>query len=207
MKDYLPLNLQLFAEEGQQEQQTEQEQQTDKPLSFDDLLKSNKDYQAEFDRRVTKGLETAKTKWEEEANKRVEAAKTEAEKLAKMNAEQKAEHERQQREAALAEREKALNLRELRATAATTLAEKGLPQGLLDTLNYADAESCQKSIETMEAAFRQAVRDGVDERLKGKIPSKDGGGPPVTKPENMTYKERAELYGRDKQAYDRAFKK
>ena len=60
----------------------------DKPLSFDEIL-GDKTYQAEFDRRVQKALETARTKWEaEEQTKR-----TEAEKLAKMDAEQKAKYE------------------------------------------------------------------------------------------------------------------
>lgn len=168
MKNLISLNLQLFAED----QQTE-DKGTENPQTFDDLLK-DKAHQAEFDRRVTKALETAKAKWQQEEAAKIEAAKTEAEKLAKMNAEQKAEHERQKREQELAEREKALTLRELKAQAASTLAEKGLPNGLLDSLNYTDAEACNKSIETVESAFRTAVQAGVEERLKSKNDPKMG---------------------------------
>ena len=47
----------------------------DKPLSFDEIL-GDKTYQAEFDRRVQKALETARSKWEaEEQTKRTEAEK------------------------------------------------------------------------------------------------------------------------------------
>ena len=59
--------------------------------SFDDILKDKK-YQSEFDKRVAKALETAKGKWETDYQAKVEEAKTEAEKLAKMNAEQKAKY-------------------------------------------------------------------------------------------------------------------
>ena len=76
--------------------------------SFEELLK-NKDYQSEFDRRVTKALETAKANWEREE----QTKQTEAKKLEGMNEEQKAEHKRQQAEKQLAEREAAVTNREL----------------------------------------------------------------------------------------------
>lgn len=137
------------------------------PISLDDHLRDNPESQKELDRRITKALDTARGKWEKEAADR----ETEAAKLAKMTAEQKAEHERQKREEALTKREAELNRRELRATAAQTLAEKGLPAGLLECLSYQDAESCQKSIDAMDAAFRASVQQGVEERMKGRTPS------------------------------------
>lgn len=145
-------------------------QPQEKPLTLDDHLKGNPESQKEFDRRVTKALETAREKWEKEATER----ETEAAKLAKMTAEQKAEHERQKRENDLAKREADLNRRELRATAAQSLSEKGLPTALLDCLNYQDAESCNKSIDTIETAFRAAVQRGVEERMKGTTPTATG---------------------------------
>ena len=73
-----------------------------KSQTFDEVL-SNKEYQAEFDRRVQKAIETAKGKWKEIND----IEKTEAEKLAKMNKEQKLEYEaqkeKQEKENALAE--------------------------------------------------------------------------------------------------------
>lgn len=199
-KALLPLNLQLFAE-------PELPATPESPAepTLDDLLKGNKDHQAEFDRRVTKALETAKAKWQQEAEAKIAEAKTEAEKLAKMTLEQKAQHEREQREKELADREAALSLRELKAQAATTLAEKGLPKELLDSLSYADADTCQKSIDAVESAFRTAVQAGVEERLKGKELPKVGGATIPTEPEKMTYSERAALFQRDRQAYESAF--
>ena len=108
-------------------------------LTFDDYLKANPKHQAELDRRITKALNTAKGKWEQEAADKMAAEKSEAEKMARMNAEQKAEHERQKREAELKKREDALSLREMRAEASATLAEKGLPLSLLSALDYSNA--------------------------------------------------------------------
>ena len=53
-------------------------------MDFDTILKDPK-YQAEFDRRIAKAIETAKGKWDEEA----EAARKEMEENAKLTAEEK----------------------------------------------------------------------------------------------------------------------
>lgn len=140
--------------------------------SFDDILK-NKKYQSEFDKRVEKALKTAKGKWETDYQAKVEEAKTEAEKLAKMNAEQKAKYEEKKKVEDLEKREREITTRELRATAKETLAEKNLPKELLDILNYTDAEACNKSIEAVEEAFQTAIESAMNEKLKGKkIPTK-----------------------------------
>lgn len=170
----LELDLQMFAdgaEAGTQAGNAEQGGET--TPSFDDVLK-DKAMQAEFDRRVTKALNTAKEGWQKDAEERLAAAKTEAERLAKMTAEQKAEHERKQKENELADREAKLAYRELKAEAQTQLSEKGLPAGLIAGVNMTNADECKKSIEAIEAAFRAAVQEGVEERLKGKTQPKTG---------------------------------
>lgn len=171
----IPLDLQLFAEDPSVDPPADPPQDPPtEPKTLDDLLK-DKSLQSEFDKRVTKALETAKSKWDTELETKLAEAKTEAEKLAKMNADQKAEYERQQREAKLTERETEITRRELRASALETLAEKGLPKGLADILNFTDAESTKGSIEAVETAFRAAVEAGVNERLKGSPPGGGGG--------------------------------
>lgn len=145
------------------------------PQSFDDLLK-NKDYQAEFDRRVQKALGTAKEKWTVLMDDKL----SEADKLAKMNKEEKAEYLRQKQEKELKDREAAITRRELMADAKNTLAEKKLPVGLAEVLNYGDADSCSKSIEAVEKAFQEAVQAAVEEKLKG-------GTPPKKAPQGMSF--------------------
>lgn len=141
--------------------------------SFDDVLR-DKRYQSEFDKRIQKALDTAKGKWETDYNSKLETAKTEAEKLAKMNADEKAQYAEQKKLDELSKREKDINTRELKAQAYETLAEKNLPKDLISTLNFESAETCNKSIESVQKAFQSAVEKAVNEKLRGGNPPKGG---------------------------------
>lgn len=186
---YQKMNLQLFAEPGPDPAPTPEPDPKPEPgpdpstQSFDDILK-NKDYQAEFDRRVQKGIDTALAKAQEKWQALTDDKLSEAEKLAKMTKEEKAQYLAQKQERALAAREADITRRELMAEAKNTLAEKKLPVGLAEVLNYTNAESCNKSIDAVEKAFQEAVQAAVDEKLKGgpapkKAPS--GGGDDLAK--------------------------
>ena len=144
---------------------------TPKPEGFDDFLKDPK-MQAEFDKRVAKALETNRAKMQAEIETKISEAKTEAEKLAKMNAEQKAQYEQQKRETELAAREAEITKRELSAQAKETLAEKGLPIELANVLNYSSADACQASIEAVEKSFQEALSKAVEDKLRGGSPMK-----------------------------------
>lgn len=177
-----PMNLQLFAEEegsgaggGNGGSSQEGETEGGEPVSFDDFLKGEGN-QAEFDRRVQMAIDTAlenaKAKWQAMTDDKL----SEAEKLAKMTKEEKAEYMHQKREKELSDREMAITRKELMAEAKNTLAEKKLPAGLAEVLNYTDADSCSKSISAVEKAFRAAVEAAVEERLKGGKPPKKAPG-------------------------------
>ena len=153
------------------------DQTTGGEIGFDEYLKNPKN-QAEFDRRVAKALETNRAKVQAEIEAKIADVKTEAEKLAKMNAEQKAQYEQQKKEKELADREAEITKRELSAQAKETLADKGIPIQLADVLNYSGADECQSSIEAVEKAFTEAVAKAVEDRIKGGDPIKrapDGG--------------------------------
>ena len=142
-------------------------QQNNEPQksTFDDMLK-DKYMQSEFDKRVSKALETAKIKRQKDADEKL----SEAKKLEKMNAEQKAEYQRKQTEEKLAKREAEVTRRELMAEAKVQLADKGLPVGLAAVLDYTGADECKTSIETVSKAFAEAVESAVNERMKGNPP-------------------------------------
>ncbi len=135
--------------------------------SFDDVLSQN-NYKAEFDKRLKQAIQTAQTEWETQQQEKI----TEAEKLKKMNADEKAKYEQDKRTKELDKREKDITTRELKAQAYETLAEKNLPKELIDTLNFSDAESCNASIEAVEKAFQNAVKKAVEDRLRGSKPVK-----------------------------------
>ncbi len=138
-----------------------------KTQTFDEVL-SNKEYQAEFDRRVQKAIETAKGKWQEIND----AEKSEAEKLAKMNKEQKLEYEaqkeKQEKENVLAE----LNAYKMKEEAVKIASEKGLEVSLLDLIDFktVTAEKLNENIDNLSTVFNKAVEKSVNERLKEDAP-------------------------------------
>ena len=105
-----------------------------------------------------------------DAQARIDKAVTEAQKLAKMSADERAEHERQELQKALAQREAEITKRELRAEAKSQLSDKGLPVELAEVLPYTDADTTNAALAAVEKVFRQAVEKGVNERLKGQPP-------------------------------------
>lgn len=138
------------------------------PVTFDDFLKDGKN-QAEFDKRVQKAINTAKSNWEEIMN----SEKSEAEKLAKMNKEQKLEYQAQKEKA---DKEKALaelNAFKLEKQAMQIASEKGLDISLLTFFNFetVKAEELNSKIEEVSNAFNKAVEKAVNERLKEDTPT------------------------------------
>ena len=143
----------------------------DTPLTFDEIL-GDKTYQAEFDRRVQKAITTAltteKAKWEaEEQSKR-----TEAEKLAKMDAEQKAKYELKKEKDRADEAIAKLNAYELKNTAIRLAQEKGLDISLLEDIDFSKqtAESLITIIDTKKAIFDKAVEKAINDKYKEKSP-------------------------------------
>ena len=178
-KNNFPMTLQLFAEgdgdgagggnvsgAGASGEGTNSEL-----LSFDGFL-AQEGNQAEFDRRVQKAIDTAVNNAQQKWQALTDDKLSEAEKLAKMNKEEKAAYMQQKKEKELSDRESAVARKELMAEAKNTLAEKKLPAGLAEVLNYTNAESCNKSIDAVEKAFQAAVEAAVQERLKGGEPPK-----------------------------------
>ena len=144
--------------------------------TFDDILKEES-YQAEFDRRMTKGIQTALAKKEAELRKQWELEQdekmTEAEKLANMNEKQKYEYElkklQRERENALAD----LNAYKLKDQTIKIAQEKGLPSSLVELLDFKQikAEDVEERISSLYDIYKKAVENGVNERLKEPIPT------------------------------------
>lgn len=183
----IPMNLQIFAGEGDgagadgngggsgaddgdagTSGSNAEGQQT---VSFDDFLRGEGN-QAEFDRRVQQAINTALTNAKKKWQAMTDDKLSEAEKLAKMTKEEKAQYLQQKKEKELTDREAAIIRKELMAEAKNTLTEKKLPLGLAEVLNYTDADACNKSIASVEKAFQEAVEAAVQEKLKGGVPPK-----------------------------------
>lgn len=157
----IPLNLQLFAEETAENNESAE---TNAEESNDNVESKEKTFSRTD---IAKMIAAEKAKWESSKETELEAAKTEAAKLAKMSADQKAEYEKNKQETALAEREAELTKRELTATAKESLADKGLSTELVKILDLSSAEKCNESIEVVSSVLEAEIQKGVEERLKG----------------------------------------
>lgn len=121
--------------------------------------------QKEGDRRVSEALKKAERKNAEKMK--------EAEKLAKMNADEKFQYELEQREKAIAEKEKALALAENKNAASKILADKGISLELVDFIIAEDADTMKSNISLLEKAFKQSVKAEVEKRLGSSTPKQN----------------------------------
>ncbi len=135
--------------------------------TFDDILQ-DKTYQSEFDKRVAKALDTAKSKWEKEAEKQ----RNEAERLAQMTADEKHRFELEQAETRATQAEARLNAYALKETALEIATEKGIPSSLLKVIDYTKetAETIKGKLDDIEEVYKQAVQSGINEAMKEKTP-------------------------------------
>lgn len=142
--------------------------------------------QSEVDRRITSALK--------KQAKNNEAKIKEAQKLAQMNESEKFQYELEQREKAIAEKEKALALAENKNEASKILADKGLSLSLVDFVIAEDAETMNSNIRLLEKAFKDSVKREVEKRLGSSAPKKN------LPPDETITKEQAKKMGiRDRQ--------
>ena len=129
-------------------------------------------------------------KWQENQQKAV----SEAEKLAKMDAQQKAEYERDQMKKQLDALTKQNTLSEMGKTARRMLSEGGItiPDELVSMIITEDAEGTKANVTQFSTLFKAAVQEGVKDALKGKAPSSGSNSSAVTKDSIMKIKDRVE---------------
>ncbi|MBM6813893.1 DUF4355 domain-containing protein [Olsenella uli] len=121
--------------------------------------------QREGDRRVSEAMKKAERK--------SQAKIKEATKLAQMNEKEKYEYELEQREKAIADKERELALAENKATASQVLADRGLSTSLVDFVVAEDAEDMKANIDLLDRAFKASVKAEVEKRLASKTPKKN----------------------------------
>lgn len=161
------------------------------PMSFDDFL-GQEGNQAEFDRRVNKAVKTAVTNAEEKWKALTDDKLTEAEKLAKMTKEEKAEYRAKKAEKELEDLKKMNARTELAKTARKMLADENIniPDELLSNLVADDAEGTKTAVESFAKMYKEAVQAAVKEVIKGKPPKAGtGGGNTITKEQIMDIKD------------------
>lgn len=177
----LKMNLQFFAEpESQNEPNTTPEEGgkggTEYTLddvmgkfSVDDILSRPelaKGIQSKIDSTVTKALNTARTKWEQE----LEEEQDEAKKLEKMNAEQRARYQLNKEKTAFEVEKKKFEAEQMKVATGKELLKRGLDSSFADYLTGNNAEETVARIDSFEQAFNTAVANATNKQMKGKTP-------------------------------------
>lgn len=156
--------------------------------------------------KIEEALKAAREKWDAELETRLSEAISESERLAKLNADERAEAERQkaqenfEKERAKYEREK------LEFETGKSLMDKGLSPQFASFLAQDNAETTKANIDAFEKAFNEEVQAAVVDKLKGTAPKVGTDKAAAITQEafnKMSYTERVKLYNEDKETYEK----
>ncbi len=175
-KQFLPLNLQHFAE-GQEGGEGGAGTGQATPPEFDaesltdeQVAAIKEKFGLKDDNDVDSIVKSKRSRWQKEA----EAEKQEAEKLAKMNKDEKEEHERKKLEDRIAEYERKENLREMSKVAGTMLKEQEIrtTEAVLNILVSEDADKTKAAVKEFADYIKEERKLWEVERNTGKTPNK-----------------------------------
>lgn len=162
--------------------------------------------QKETDRKTTKALETAKSKWEAEYQAKLETEKSEAEKLAKMSEAERFEAELAKQKDAFESERAQFNREKLELQTVKELAAEGLPTEFSSYVLADSAETIKENIKTFKTKWQAEIEKAVDERLQGRTPktANKPNGEVITKEQfsKMGYAERLNLFNSNPDLYE-----
>ena len=162
--------------------------------------------QKETDRKTTKALETAKSKWEAEYQAKLETEKSEAEKLAKMSEAERFEAELAKQKDAFESERAQFNREKLELQTVKELAAEGLPTEFSSYVLADSAETIKENIKTFKTKWQAEIEKAVDERLQGRTPktANKPNGEVITKEQfsKMGYNERLSLFNSNPDLYE-----
>lgn len=162
----MPMKLQFFSENPDGGNDTPPAEQTTPPEDNPKGEETGKTFSRdELAKIVAAETKKARASWEQEA----EAKKEEAKKLAKMNAEEKLQHELEQKEAEIAELKRGQTLNEMKSEASKMLTGAGLPQDdeLLGLIVSEDAEATKKAVAVITNFASQIKKENARQSTPG----------------------------------------
>ncbi|MDV7787600.1 DUF4355 domain-containing protein [Enterococcus gallinarum] len=162
----MPMKLQFFAEQDGGSQETTSTETTETTTDETKKEETGKTFSRdELAKIIAAETKKARANWEQEA----EAKKEEAKKLAKMNAEEKLQHELEQKEAEIAELKRGQTLNEMKSEASKMLSGAGLPQDdeLLGLIVSEDAEATKKAVAVITNFASQIKKENARQSTPG----------------------------------------
>lgn len=135
--------------------------------SFDELLQ-DKEYQSAFDKKIAQSLQTARAKWEEDSKTK----QAEADKLARMDEDQKRNYELEQEKARANKAESELNAYKLKTETIRQASQRGISIEYLETIDFSreNAESINKKLDIFEKTSKAALEKAISEYSKEPAP-------------------------------------
>lgn len=143
----------------------------DNPADKNDGEKDKAAQEAALQTKIEEAVSKAQKRWEKEYQKKLEAEKKEKERLSKLSEEERKQAEAEKREKELADKEADLKRKELKLEMVKVLAERDIPVQFMDYLVAEDNQSTLNRITEFEKAYKKAIEDAVNEKLKGKAPA------------------------------------
>lgn len=172
-KNLIRLPMQYFAEGEQTNPQGGEpagavENQTAQP-NYEELIKTDKTLQSFLDSRVQSATTTAVQKALEKQRILSDEKATEAEKLAKMNKEEKQAYELKKAQDEIAKYKLQESVRGLKEEALKTANEKGVPVSMVELIPFAHikAEEVNTHLDNLKVVYDKAVADGIAKALDG----------------------------------------
>lgn len=138
----------------------------------EDILGSEqmkKALQSHTDKQITKALETAKLKWQQE---QLDAA-DESKKLEKMTAAEREKYQFEKQKAEFEKKKAEFEHAQLQVTVGAELQKRGLSADFAAYLTADNAENSKTNIDAFEKLFNAAVQAATNDRLKGGTPPRD----------------------------------
>lgn len=153
--------------------------------------------QSETDKRVTQALKTQQKKYEKQLS------------LSKLDGDERAKAEKDNRIAELEEQLAQFTIERNRSELKSVLSGRGLSAEFADILVISDdIEASQANIDKLDKLFKAAVRAEVEKRLAGNTPKGNGtSSAEITKDDakKMSIADRQKLYNSNRELYDKLF--
>lgn len=193
MKRKTIYSLQLFADEAQTEPANDPTEPKAKSKS-DGTQESNEEKAGEAQKKlytdedVDKLINRKFAEWQAKKDKEI----NEAQKLAEMNEQQKAEYKLDKLQKELDEYKNRETLSEMAKTARSILSEQNIniPDELISVLVTTDADTTSANVKAFAKAFQSAVSQAVEQKITHKEP-KTGKSKTITKDDIMAIKDTA----------------
>lgn len=176
----IPFNLQLFADpadppaDPSKDPTPPTDPKDPKPITFDDFLKDGEN-QAEFKRRVKEAVDnavsTAQQNWQILADDRL----SEAEKLAKMTKEEKAEYQRTKERKEFEAEKAAFEKEKLLVAVKEDLQKQSLPIAFAESLvEIGDAEKIKDAVTGIKESWDAEIQEAIKAKARQDTPYEGG---------------------------------